>query len=124
MRANPLTFKFVNAGPSRPLHARPRPMRASERIAWFPPAPALRPEPALVRADDLAALAAVLQVGRFRRLGHSPTLDVAGRFENCAHVGCASAFDLPMLRSVIIDAGRVSKSTVGRAGAGAGPPVS
>ena len=47
-------------------------MRAPEGIAFRQMAHALRPEPALMIAHDLAAVGAVFQVGRNLRLRHSP----------------------------------------------------
>lgn len=53
---------------------RPRTMRAPERIARPPPAGALRPKPAAMRADDFAAVGAVLQDGRLGWFGHGAGL--------------------------------------------------
>lgn len=47
-------------------------MRASECVADRFSAEALRPEPSLVIAHHLPAVAAVFEVGRHRRLGHRP----------------------------------------------------
>lgn len=49
-------------------------MRSAKRIALRFPAMALSAEPAAMRADDLAAVGAMLQIGRGRRLWHRAAL--------------------------------------------------
>jgi hypothetical protein len=57
-------------------------MRATERIPYWLPTMALAAEPALVRPDNLAAVGAVLEIGRSRWLGHGPRLTQVNRFGN------------------------------------------
>ncbi len=49
-------------------------MSPAQRIPYFPPALALRPEPTLMGADHLSAVGAVFQIRGRRRLGHRPAL--------------------------------------------------
>ena len=85
----------MKAKSARAREAGPRAMRASERVTGRLPAEALRTEPALVIAHDLAAVGAVFQVVRDRRLWHSPgvarklfrylrVLEVDGEIRLCA----------------------------------------
>jgi hypothetical protein len=67
----------------------PRAMRAAERAASLrlTAALALRAEPTLVRADQLAAIGTMFELGQGRGLGHSPRLSAEKRFGNTGSGG-------------------------------------